>query len=168
MQQRTRLSRLILRLSCLNTYKMPSDTVFFITDVCIPHSWYTLEFDIKNRLCAQITILSNTSYYIATMNEGVYNGTEFAAELSSASASVVAGVTVVYNSEINSLIIRPTTGYIKIFTDSEIPFINKFSVENGIQWTGYAYSGGEPGRISENIQNFIPSPGAIAYIIVTF
>ena len=33
-----------------NTYKMPSDTVFFITDVCIPHSWYTVEFDINNRM----------------------------------------------------------------------------------------------------------------------
>ena len=36
-------------------------------------------------------------------------------------------------------------------------------VENGRQWTGYAYSGGEPGSINENIQNFTPSPGAIAY-----
>ena len=77
--------------------------------------------------------------------------------------AVVAGVTVVYNSENNSLSITPSTGYIKIFTDNEIPVINKSLVANGIQWTGYAYSGGEPGSISENIQNFIPSPGAIAY-----
>ena len=97
------------------------------------------------------------------MNEGVYNGTEFATELSSAIGAVVAGVTVVYNSDNNSLSIRPPTGYIKIFTDNEIPVINKKIVESDIRWIGYAYSGGEPGSINENIQNFIPSPGAIAY-----
>ncbi len=98
-----------------NTYYMPYDTVFFITDVCIPHSWYTLEFDINNRLYFQITILSNTSYYIATMNEGVYNGTEFATELPSAIGAVVSGVTVAYNSVNNSLRVTPSTGYIKNF-----------------------------------------------------
>ena len=25
------------------SYKMPHDTVFFITDCCIPHSWMTVE-----------------------------------------------------------------------------------------------------------------------------
>ena len=30
------------------SYKMPADTVFFVTDVCIPHSWRTIEYDIIN------------------------------------------------------------------------------------------------------------------------
>ena len=25
------------------SYKLPPDTVYFITDVCIPHSWMTVE-----------------------------------------------------------------------------------------------------------------------------
>ena len=62
----------------------------------------------------QLTILANTSYYIATMNEGVFDGASFATELASAIRGVVAGVTVVYDESKNSLSIRPSTGYIKI------------------------------------------------------
>ena len=63
------------------TYKMPADTVFFITDVCIPHSWYTVEAGINNRIYFQINVLDNVQYYIATMTEGVYDGVAFATEL---------------------------------------------------------------------------------------
>ena len=71
---------------------MPSDTVFYITDVCIPHSWMTVEYDINNRMYFQISILDNTTYYIATMNQGVYNGDEYAAELNAAITSANSSV----------------------------------------------------------------------------
>ena len=106
------------------TYKMPADTVFFITDVCIPHSWMTVEFGINNRLYFQINVLDNVQYYIATMNEGAYDGLSFSTELGASIAAVVSGVTCGYNPANNSLAITvssPANGYIKIFTDNEIP-----------------------------------------------
>ena len=143
------------------TYKMPADTVFYITDVCIPHSWYTVEFGINSRLYFQINVLANVQYYIATMNEGVYDGAAFATELGAAISGVVSGVTVTYSPSNNTLGISVASlanGYIKIFTDNEIPVINKFLSSSGIQWIGGVYSGEEPGSINDNIQNFAPSP----------
>ena len=111
------------------TYKMPADTVFFITDVCIPHSWYTVEFGINSRLYFQINILDNVQYYIAVMNEGLYDGPGFATELGAAITGVVSGVTITYNSANNSLVISVASiasGYIKVFNDDEIPVINTY------------------------------------------
>ena len=119
------------------SYKMPPDTVFFITDVCIPHSWYTCEFDISNRPYFQINVLSNVQYYIATMNEGVYDGASFASELSGAITSVAPGITTTYNLSRNTLLISAESlanTYIKIFTDDEIPVINKFIVSSNNHW----------------------------------
>lgn len=148
------------------TYKMPPDTVFFITDVCIPHSWYTVEFGINNRLYFQINVLANVQYYIATMNEGVYDGAAFATELGAAITGVVSGVTVTYSSANNSLVISVASianAYIKIFTDEEIPVINNFISRSGKVWIGWQYSGEEPGSINDNIQNFAPSPPSSLY-----
>ena len=145
---------------------MPADTVFFITDVCIPHSWYTVEFGINNRLYFQINILDNVQYYIAVMNEGVYDGPGFATELGAAITGLVSGVTTTYSSTNNSLLISVASianGYIKIFTDLEIPIINKFIASSSKHWNGATYSGEEPGSINDNIQNFTPSPPASFY-----
>ena len=106
---------------------MPADSVFFITDVCIPHSWYTVEFGINNRLYFQISVLDNVQYYIATMNEGVFDGASFAIELGAAITSVASGVTTTYNSTNNSLVISVASlanAYIKIFTLSVYIFIS--------------------------------------------
>ena len=145
---------------------MPSDTVFFITDVCIPHSWYTVEFNINNRLYFQINVLDNVQYYIATMNEGVFDGAGFATELGAAITGVVSGVTTTYNPTNNSLgisVASITNAYIKIFTDEEIPVINNFISTSNKQWIGYAYSGGDPGTVNDNIQNFAPSTPSTIY-----
>ena len=148
------------------TYKMPADTVFFITDVCIPHSWYTVELGINNRIYFQINVLSDVQYYIATMNDGVFDGSAFATELGAAITGVVSGVTVTYNSANNSLVISIASlanGYIKIFTDDEVPIINQFITSSSKHWIGATYSGEEPGSINDNIQNFTPSSPASLY-----
>jgi hypothetical protein len=142
------------------SYKMPSDTVFFITDVCIPHSWMTVEKDINNRIYFEINIMDNITYYIATMNEGVYDGEEYATELNAAITSVNSSVVTLYTSANNKLTISITSmpnAYLKIFTDTEIPIINNYLVENNINWVGWqGYSGGEPGSINDNISNLTP------------
>jgi hypothetical protein len=79
---------------------------------------------------------------------------------------VINGVTTTYSSANNSLFISVASianGYIKIFTDEEIPVINNYISRSSKQWIGATYSGDEPGTINDNIQNFDPSPPASLY-----
>ena len=72
---------------------MPPDTVFFITDVCIPHSWIVVEQWISVTLyfCCAITASDappptqkKHTFYIATMSPGVHGGPGFTAALNNA------------------------------------------------------------------------------------
>ena len=39
------------------SYKMPDDTVFVICDVCIPHSWFTVEKGINRSIEFQVNVV---------------------------------------------------------------------------------------------------------------
>ena len=60
-------------------YRLPNATVFFITDVCIPHSWMTVETGSNDNIYFMITENGGLTftYYIATMIPGVYDGPGF-------------------------------------------------------------------------------------------
>jgi hypothetical protein len=111
-------------------------------------------------------VLDNVQYYIATMNEGAFDGVSFSTELGASISAVVSGVTTTYSPANNSLLFSVASlanAYIKIFTDNEIPVINEYISRSGKQWIGGTYSGEEPGSINDNIQNFTTSPGATFY-----
>ena len=65
---------------------MPPDTVFFITDCCIPHSWMAVETGSNDNIYFMITENGGLAftYYIATMVPGVHDGPGFRAALSNA------------------------------------------------------------------------------------
>ena len=57
---------------------MPADTVFFICDACTPHSWFTVETGINDSIDAHVNVFgASTTYYIATMEAGIYDGAGF-------------------------------------------------------------------------------------------
>ena len=69
------------------TCYMPDNTKFFISDVAIPHTWYTInDFNCKLYL-RTIVVDSNNPLdglrfdHIITLNRGTYNGTTFKSEL---------------------------------------------------------------------------------------
>ena len=64
------------------TCYMPDDTKFFIGDVCVPHSWYSInDFNSKLYLRA-INITTGLQFdYILTLTKKTYNGATFATEL---------------------------------------------------------------------------------------
>ena len=68
------------------SYKLPNDTVFFITDVCIPHSWMTVETGSSDNIYFMITENGGLTftYYIAAMAPGVCDGPGFRTALSNA------------------------------------------------------------------------------------
>ena len=67
------------------TCYMPDDTKFFISDVAIPHTWYTVN-DFNNKLYLRTTIMEGNlvgtrNDYILTLNKRSYNGETFKSEL---------------------------------------------------------------------------------------
>ena len=144
------------------SYKMPPDTVFFITDCCIPHSWMTVEPGSSDKIYFMDSdnACVNYSYYVATIPPGIYDGPGFASALSDAMLNICPGVSALYTSSVNKLdiaIAGPATRLMKILTDKEIPVTNTIMVAAGVIWHGGSYDGGYPASCNENIQNFTPS-----------
>ena len=67
------------------TAQMPDNTVFYVADVCIPHSWKTIEEDIHDKLCLYVTKLQGgvrvRQSHIIVLAPGNYTPTTFAEEL---------------------------------------------------------------------------------------
>ena len=68
------------------SYRLSPDTVYFITDICIPHSWMTVETGSNDDIYFMITENGGLpfTYYMATMSPGVYDGPGFRTALNNA------------------------------------------------------------------------------------
>ena len=75
-----------------NAVQMPENTVFFVTDVCIPHVWKTIEGGFNDKLYlfthtpsgplpAQLAV-ANDQFTVITIPEGNYTLSELATRLS--------------------------------------------------------------------------------------
>ena len=113
---------------------MPENTVFYVTDVCIPHVWNTIETGFNDKLFMSYSIdyLTGENYVPVTLTEGDYTLTQFASELQTKSneaelpphktniAFVVTG-----NLRNNTITISVTqltapNAIFKIYTDAEV------------------------------------------------
>jgi hypothetical protein len=68
------------------TVQMPENTVFFVTDVCIPHVWKTIEEEFNDSLFLSYIVPGASSaltekYVVVTLTEGNYTLSELATEL---------------------------------------------------------------------------------------
>ena len=77
------------RIDLPQVIQMPPNTVFFITDVCIPHVWTTIEAGYNDSLYLWLTNTtlpvepSSMSYYRVIIPSGIYTAATFAAVLQS-------------------------------------------------------------------------------------
>ena len=145
------------------TLYFPDNSVFYIDDISIPHSWYTIEDGINDKLYIEISHVDSNvgttvdSYRIVTISPGIYNGTELALELetkieASINNSIFPNLLrVSYNSKRNSINI--TTGYVdirfKILTADDI-----YTKLNDT-WLGSSYDVNNPSSINDIIGNTI-------------
>ena len=104
------------------TLLMPEDTGFYVGDVCIPHSFYTIEAGIND----QLTYVFNNSTRTVTISEGYYNITTLAMAVADGMNTAI-GSTIVaseVNLKTNTLKISLTpayaTGQFNILTDAEL------------------------------------------------
>ena len=101
------------------------NTVYFIDDVCIPHSWYSIEKNVNDKL---YVFIKNKTYpaedirniqIIITIPYGNYSGADLATELQTELAALLV---VSYNARRNNITI--TTAFndqeFKIMTDNDV------------------------------------------------
>ena len=72
---------------------MPQNTIFTIDEVCIPHSWYSTEKDIHDKLYIHVLDTGNRARYsiIVQIPTNHYNGATLQAAMQNAIADVLAG-----------------------------------------------------------------------------
>ena len=145
------------------TLYFPDNSVFYIDDISIPHSWYTIEENMNDKLYIEISHVDSNvgttvdSYQIVTISPGIYNGVELALEIqTNIEASINNSIfpnllSVSYNSKRNSINI--TTGYVdirfKILTADDI-----YTKLNDT-WLGSSYDVNNPHSINDIIGNTI-------------
>ena len=104
------------------TLYMPNNCVFYITDVCIEHSWYTVETGINDKLYTQV---GSTAYTpILTLTAKNYTGDTLATEIQTKlTALAIAGVswTIAYISTTNAIKFSITgSSTFRVLTDLDI------------------------------------------------
>ena len=145
------------------TLYFPDNSVFYIDDISIPHSWYTIEDGVNDKLYIEISHVDSNvgttvdSYQIVTISPGIYNGAELALEIqtkieASINNSIFPNLLIVtYDSKRNSINI--TTGYVdirfKILTADDI-----YTKLNDT-WLGSSYDVNNPHSINDIIGNTI-------------
>ena len=103
---------------------MPENSVFYISDVCIPHSWYTVEEFVNNKFFLQIKFNNVTSDIILTLDSKNYTGSDLIVELLT-KLNLIVGFTnhftFTYDASRHLILIMCDFGYtFKILTKSDI------------------------------------------------
>ena len=99
------------------TVALPQNCIFFVDDICIPHSWYNIETGINDKIYMQVVNVLGTAApttndcKIIVLTAGNYNLTTFANHLATIISAEFSGIpvsfTVVPNSNTNTLTITP-------------------------------------------------------------
>ena len=55
------------RIDLPNTLKLPANTVFYVDDVCIPHSWHTIEAGVNDKLYVRTVLNGANTDYVLTL-----------------------------------------------------------------------------------------------------
>ena len=114
-----------------NTMLMPENTVFYVNDVCIPHSWHTVE-SFNNKLYIRVSQGGIHNDHILLLTEQVYNGATLAAELESKIHNEGYTPTVSYNASKQQISVSMISFHFQFLTDSELQSPNP-------EWNGASY-----------------------------
>jgi len=124
-----------------NTYDMPINTCVYIDDVNIPNSWYSIEWDVNNRMhLAWIEPATNTQIFsIIPLPSKIYNGDDFVIALN----LLLDTLTV---SQVNNLPVKhfkatydPTNSLLNI-SSTNCPYFKILS-DDGLKISGASWSG---------------------------
>jgi hypothetical protein len=152
------------------TLTMPHNTIFYVDDICIPHSWYGIEQNVNDKIYVQLT--SNASSVankpneckIVTITPGNYTLETLCAEMKTkmdAAYNPQATFTVTPNATTNTMSIKPVLAIhlIKILTDADLATgMAGLTVQVGGNawaghWVGTAYDHKNPQDMNDILNN---------------
>ena len=158
---RDSLSNSNFKIDLPQTLMFPENSVFYIDDVSIPHSWYTVETNINDKLYLMVCPTDvdadgdGIAYKIVTIDPGIYNGSEIAIELQTKMEASINNsffpnmLSVTYNPRKNNINI--TSNYadwkFKILTEDDI------YTKLNTGWLGDNYDVNNPHSINDIISN---------------
>jgi hypothetical protein len=132
------------------TLKMGDNTVFYVDDVCVPHTWHTVEEGVNDKIYIR-TILNgaNTDYLLALTAQN-YNGVQLRAELETKIQTLMflgsaLVPTVLFNSQTNEISLSIAGHNCKILTDTELKTITN--------WGGTSYDTNNLDSVNELLTN---------------
>jgi hypothetical protein len=129
---------------------MGDNTVFYVDDVCVPHTWHTVEEGVNDKIYIR-TILNgaNTDYLLALTAQN-YNGVQLRAELETKIQTLMflgsaLVPTVLFNSQTNEISLSIAGHNCKILTDTELKTITN--------WGGTSYDINSLDSVNELLTN---------------
>ena len=130
-----------------STCLMPHNTVFYVDDVCIPHSWTTINENNDKLYLRTVDANNVTTDYLLTIPKQVYNGTTFNSRMSALIQSATS-ISPTANYDANTHKIKMYIGSLnfQFLTDEELK-------HSSINWTGTAYDTNNPVSANELISN---------------
>jgi hypothetical protein len=63
------------------TFHMPENAIFYVDDICIPYSWYSIEPDVNDSLYILVSFNQSIHCYRLKLPDGVYSGFSLAIEI---------------------------------------------------------------------------------------
>ena len=131
------------------TLKLGENTVFYVDDVCVPHTWHTVEQNINDKLYLRLTHNYADTDYIFTLRPQTYNGSQLASEINSQiNTTVFAGnasvPAVSYNSQNQTISVSVSGFDCKILTDYELKTLT---------WGGTSYNKNDLQSVNELLSN---------------
>ena len=128
---------------------LPDDCIMHIENIVIPHSWYTIEQGINDRMYFQVIQGTSKSCNIVTIPSTNYIGSSLQGILQAALNAAYPGLfSVTYNTLKNNMMISISTGNtFKVLTDYELSnYLNN-------TWTGPSYDASNPTSCNDIITN---------------
>jgi hypothetical protein len=143
------------------TLLFPDNCVFYIDDVCIPHSWYVVEEGVNDKLYIYLTPAvpdedsTGITYSIIQISSGNYTGADLAAELQLQFTKTINNslhpnmFSTTYNAKKNSITIVNTyeAWKFKVMTPNDI------STKLNNTWLGEYYNPSNPQDMNDIIGN---------------
>ena len=128
------------------TCYMPDDTKFFISDVAIPHTWYTVnDFNYKLYL-RTFDAVGTQNGYIITLTKGTYNGTTFKNQLQ-VKIQLATGTLPTMNFD-------PTTNLLSCYIGSlEFQFLTDYELQDPATLTAGNFAWNGPAYDKSNLQS---------------
>ena len=99
---------------------LPDNTVCYVDDISIPHSWYTIE-GYNNRLYLEHSnnATGGNDYFILQIPFGNYNGVNLAAEFQTQLQKLNSAFNAVYNTGRGTITVTLNVGF-RLLTDSDV------------------------------------------------